>query len=197
MPAAKPARLPADDGPAASPDGVVLTTGKVAALCGVAPRTATKWCDADGLPHWKLPCSPDRRIFAHELRAFLLRHNAHVPAELDALCGLRRELVLYHCPAALADALAGRAPARVEVRVVEDAWDLGRLFARPFTGGVLVVGDGAAVSEAARLFARVPAGWVKAHAPGADQEPAAGADHVVGPDGGVPEALARALAGAA
>ncbi len=196
MPAAKLARV-APNQPIHHPDGVILTTGTAARLACVCPRTLTKWCETGALAHWKLPCSQDRRLFAHDLRAFLLRHNAHVPSELDALCGARRDLVLYQCQAAVAAAVAAQAPAGVEVRRVEDVWELSQLLSRPFASGVLVVGDGVPVSEVERLFARLPAGWVKVHAPGCDQSPAAGADHVISPDAGVSLPILGALAGAA
>jgi len=40
----------------------VLTTGEAARLCGVAPRTVSKWFDAGQLRGFRIPGSRDRRI---------------------------------------------------------------------------------------------------------------------------------------
>lgn len=53
----------------------VLTTGQVAQLCAVAPRTVAKWVDSGRLKGYKLPGSQDRRIPARELLAFLESHS--------------------------------------------------------------------------------------------------------------------------
>src|SRR5512140_1444860 len=40
----------------------VLTTGEVAKICNVAPRTVSKWFDSGSLKGYKIPGSKDRRI---------------------------------------------------------------------------------------------------------------------------------------
>ena len=40
----------------------VLTTGEVAKICNVAPRTVSKWFDSGALTGYRIPGSKDRRI---------------------------------------------------------------------------------------------------------------------------------------
>jgi excisionase family DNA binding protein len=53
----------------------VLTTGEVAKICNVAPRTVNKWFDAGLLKGYRLPMSTDRRIKLSELIRFMKEHN--------------------------------------------------------------------------------------------------------------------------
>jgi len=53
----------------------VLTTGEVARLCGVAPRTVSKWFDAGQLRGYKIPGSRDRRIPRDSLVRFMRAHG--------------------------------------------------------------------------------------------------------------------------
>jgi len=53
----------------------VLTTGEVARLCGVAPRTVSKWFDSGKLRGFKIPGSRDRRIPRESLVRFMRAHG--------------------------------------------------------------------------------------------------------------------------
>ncbi len=53
----------------------VLTTGEVARLCGVAPRTVSKWFDSGQLRGFKIPGSRDRRIPRESLVRFMKAHG--------------------------------------------------------------------------------------------------------------------------
>lgn len=53
----------------------VLTTGDVAKICHVAPRTVSKWFDNGKLKGYRMPGSNDRRIPVCELIAFIRMHN--------------------------------------------------------------------------------------------------------------------------
>jgi excisionase family DNA binding protein len=53
----------------------VLTTGQVAQICNVAPRTVTKWFDSGQLRGYRIPGSRDRRIPISELIRFMKMHN--------------------------------------------------------------------------------------------------------------------------
>ncbi len=53
----------------------VLTTGDVAKICNVAPRTVSKWFDSGQLKGYRIPGSKDRRIPLHELVRFMKAHN--------------------------------------------------------------------------------------------------------------------------
>src|SRR4030042_314291 len=49
----------------------VLTTGDVAKICNVAPRTVSKWFDSGQLHGYRIPGSKDRRIPVNELIRFM------------------------------------------------------------------------------------------------------------------------------
>jgi excisionase family DNA binding protein len=53
----------------------VLTTGDVAKICNVAPRTVSKWFDTGQLKGYRIPGSKDRRIPLSELIRFMKAHN--------------------------------------------------------------------------------------------------------------------------
>jgi len=53
----------------------VLTTGDVAKICNVAPRTVSKWFDNGQLKGYRIPGSKDRRIPVSELTRFMKMHN--------------------------------------------------------------------------------------------------------------------------
>ncbi|OHB50072.1 MAG: hypothetical protein A2Y10_14070 [Planctomycetes bacterium GWF2_41_51] len=53
----------------------ILTTGQVAHICKVAPRTVTKWFDSGQLKGYRIPGGRDRRIPASELIRFMKSHN--------------------------------------------------------------------------------------------------------------------------
>lgn len=53
----------------------VLTTGEVAKLCNVAPRTVSKWFDAGRLRGYRIPGSKDRRIPIDHLIRFMRAHG--------------------------------------------------------------------------------------------------------------------------
>ncbi|HEX2972575.1 MAG TPA: response regulator [Tepidisphaeraceae bacterium] len=53
----------------------VLTTGEVAKICNVAPRTVSKWFDSGALRGYRIPGSKDRRIPLSQLIRFMKQHN--------------------------------------------------------------------------------------------------------------------------
>ena len=53
----------------------VLTTGDVARICSVAPRTVSKWFDSGQLKGYRIPGSKDRRIPLSELVRFMKANN--------------------------------------------------------------------------------------------------------------------------
>lgn len=57
----------------------VLTTGQVARICNVAPRTVSKWFDTGQLRGYRIPGSKDRRIPVEHLVRFMRSHG--IPAE--------------------------------------------------------------------------------------------------------------------
>ena len=53
----------------------VFTTGQVAKICKVAPRTVSKWFDSGRLKGYRIPGSQDRRIPRDYLIKFLKEHG--------------------------------------------------------------------------------------------------------------------------
>lgn len=53
----------------------VFTTGQVAKICKVAPRTVSKWFDSGRLVGYRIPGSQDRRIPREQLIRFLKAHQ--------------------------------------------------------------------------------------------------------------------------
>jgi hypothetical protein len=60
----------------------VLSSGEVAQICHVAPRTAQKWIDAGLLKGYRIPGSRDRRVPIDEMVRFMEHHGMPVPPEL-------------------------------------------------------------------------------------------------------------------
>ncbi|MFN0133567.1 MAG: response regulator [Phycisphaerales bacterium] len=58
----------------------VLTTGEVAKICQVAPRTVSKWFDSGALKGYRIPGSKDRRIPVAELIRFMRAHGMPMEA---------------------------------------------------------------------------------------------------------------------
>ncbi|MEM7622104.1 MAG: response regulator [Planctomycetota bacterium] len=61
-------------------DRDVLTTGEVARICNVAPRTVSKWFDSGQLKGYRIPGSKDRRIPVSELTRFMQAHG--IPTDI-------------------------------------------------------------------------------------------------------------------
>lgn len=79
----------------------VLTTGEVARICNVAPRTVSKWFDSGKLRGYRIPGSKDRRIPLDQLIRFMKAHDM----PLDGVeTGLTRVLIAEQ-DAELANAL--------------------------------------------------------------------------------------------
>lgn len=57
-----------------------FTTGDVAKICEVAPRTVTKWFDSGLLKGYKVPISKDRRIPRKFLIEFMQHHSMPLPS---------------------------------------------------------------------------------------------------------------------
>ena len=53
----------------------VLTSGEVAKICNVAPRTVSKWFDTGALTGYRIPGSKDRRIPLAQLIKFMKQHG--------------------------------------------------------------------------------------------------------------------------
>ena len=64
----------------------VYTTGQVARMCSVAPRTVShNWCDSGRLQHYRIPGTMDRRIPHGALVKFLRDHGMPQADEIEKL----------------------------------------------------------------------------------------------------------------
>jgi len=114
----------------------VLTTGDVAKICNVAPRTVSKWFDSGQLKGYRIPGSKDRRIPLSELIRFMKVHN--IPAAALPV-GKIRVLVVdsdHESALALVDTL--RVKGDYEVQTVQSNFETGAA-AHKFAPHVLLV----------------------------------------------------------
>jgi excisionase family DNA binding protein len=103
----------------------VLTTGQVARLCRVAPRTVSKWFDSGQLRGYRIPGSRDRRIPLQQLVRFMKVHGMPLTG-LET--GQMRVLVVDNArdlTELLQQSLAETA--NCEVRVAESVFEAGAL----------------------------------------------------------------------
>ena len=114
----------------------VLTTGDVARICNVAPRTVSKWFDSGQLKGYRIPGSKDRRIPVSELIRFMKVHN--MPATTLPVGKIRVLVVDSNADAAstLSDTL--RSKADYEVQTVRSSFETG-VVAQKFAPHVLLV----------------------------------------------------------
>jgi excisionase family DNA binding protein len=115
----------------------VYTTGEVARICHVAPRTVSKWVDSGQLRGYRIPGSRDRRIPAEHLWAFLRAHG--IPAEPLAAGPCRVLVMDPACPAELMQALSARD--HCEVRRAGNLFEAG-ILAQQFRPHVIVLDVG-------------------------------------------------------
>jgi len=114
----------------------VLTTGDVAKICNVAPRTVSKWFDNGQLKGYRIPGSKDRRIPVSELIRFMRVHN--MPTTGLAV-GKIRVLIAdsnEKTASALADTLRNKAD--YEVQTVQSSFGTGAV-AQKFAPHVLLI----------------------------------------------------------
>lgn len=79
----------------------ILTTGEVANICNVAPRTVSKWFDSGQLRGYRIPGSKDRRIPLNSLIRFMKSHN--IP--LDGLQSGRTRVLIVDDESEIVDVL--------------------------------------------------------------------------------------------
>jgi excisionase family DNA binding protein len=125
----------------------VLTTGEVAEICHVAPRTVSKWFDSGKLKGYRVPGSRSRRIPRGELLSFMRTHGMPLDALEGALC--RVLLVGYFAPGLIE---AMEATGRYELTRAESAFAAGICAQKGRPHVVALDVDGAA--EEARVVCR-------------------------------------------
>lgn len=114
----------------------VLTTGQVAQICNVAPRTVTKWFDSGQLKGYRIPGSRDRRIPTTELIRFMKAHN--IPTE-ELEMGMMRVLIIdsnFSVAEQLAESLRGNR--NYQVDTASNSFDAG-LFAQKMIPHVILI----------------------------------------------------------
>lgn len=101
----------------------VLTTGEVAHICHVAPRTVTKWFDSGQLKGYRIPGSRDRRIPAGELIRFMKAHS--MPTDELERGHLRVLLIDSRVEAARQFAQELHAKGSFDIRIAHNSFDAG------------------------------------------------------------------------
>ncbi len=145
----------------------VLTTGEVARICHVAPRTVSKWVDTGELNGYRIPGSRDRRIPLDQLIAFM-RAN-HIP--ISALDGGTCRLLLIGQAAPQGLLAAAQESNRYEIRIAANGFEAGVLAQqfRPHAVVVEVQADGAEAVAMCQNIKNSPSfGAAKVLAAGAD-----------------------------
>jgi len=101
----------------------VLTTGQVAKICNVAPRTVSKWFDTGQLRGYRIPGSKDRRIPLSQLMRFM-RANG-IP--LNGLDGGTKRVMVVDNNKEMLDTISKELSndSRYEVRTAECGFDAG------------------------------------------------------------------------
>jgi len=101
----------------------VLTTGEVAKVCNVAPRTVSKWFDSGALKGYRIPGSKDRRIPVNELIRFMKQHG--IP--LDGITSGRTRVLIVDDEKEITDTLFSvlSEQTNYEVKCVNSAFEAG------------------------------------------------------------------------
>jgi excisionase family DNA binding protein len=81
----------------------VLTTGEVAKICNVAPRTVSKWFDSGQLSGYRIPGSKDRRIPISSLMRFMKQHQ--IP--MDGLQSDQTRVLIVDAETEVVETLSG------------------------------------------------------------------------------------------
>ncbi len=114
----------------------VLTTGDVAKICNVAPRTVSKWFDSGQLKGYRIPGSKDRRIPINELMRFMKTHN--IPTAGLRVGGIRVVIADSNEKEAMSLAQSLRTKADYEVEIAKSAFEAG-IAAQKFSPHVMLV----------------------------------------------------------
>jgi len=124
----------------------VLTTGEVARICRVTPRTVSKWFDSGRLGGYRIPGSRDRRIPVDELVAFMRRYDIPLDALDEGVC--RILIVDAEAGEELAEEI--NAQGQYEIRTAGTSFQAGAL-AQEFHPHVIVVAAQHGIGEAVEI----------------------------------------------
>lgn len=114
----------------------ILTTGEVAQICKVAPRTVSKWVDTGQLRGYRIPGSRDRRVPLQQLIRFMRAHGM----PLDNLDTGETRVLVVDQDADLCELIqqALAATGRFRVSVASSAFEAGAM-AEEFQPQVILV----------------------------------------------------------
>lgn len=126
----------------------VLTTGDVARICNVAPRTVSKWFDNGRLKGYRIPGSKDRRIPINELIRFMKAND--MPA--GALSAGKMRVLIVNSDDEAALNLAGNLSSKADydVKTVNTEFETG-FIAQKFAPHVLLLNLSSSDINAARI----------------------------------------------
>lgn len=114
----------------------VLTTGQVAEICNVAPRTVTKWFDSGQLKGYRIPGSRDRRIPTGELIRFMKAHD--IPTDAVEIGKIRILIIDSDWQAAEDLSTALQTKGNFEIRTAQSGFDAG-LVAQKLAPHVIII----------------------------------------------------------
>ena len=118
----------------------VFTTGEVARICLVAPRTVGKWFDSGRLRGYRIPGSQDRRIPRQYLIEFLMANGMeHVLDNFESVLIVLPEAAGEPDAQSLLAALG--LSDRGQPRIAHGTFQAGGMFARFHPNAVILVGD--------------------------------------------------------
>ena len=130
----------------------VLTTGEVARICHVAPRTVSKWFDTGELRGYRIPGSRDRRIPLEELVSFMQMHGMPLSGLDGGLCRLL--LIASVVPPEVLEAALNSG--RYEIRVAANGFEAGVL-AGQFRPHVVILEVGSDADESVKICQNIKA----------------------------------------
>lgn len=115
----------------------VLTSGEVAKITNVAPRTVAKWIDSGMLTGYRLPGSKDRRVEKTNLLRFMQEHKMSV--HLSS----KRNVILYGVQEDQADIIKSLTENElgVNIHVTKDSFSAGVLVGETKPNAILVDSD--------------------------------------------------------
>ena len=130
----------------------VLTTGDVARICHVAPRTVSKWFDSGQLRGYRIPASRDRRIPVNELKKFMKENN--IPT--DSLPVGNTRILVADSSHASASALCAAIKNKMDcdIEVAASSFDVGVMLGE-FSPNVLLINLLADKIDAAEICANI------------------------------------------
>ncbi len=138
-----------------------FTTGQVAKICHVAPRTVSKWFDSGRLTGYRIPGSMDRRVPKTDLLEFMRKNNLPM-SEIESESEFR--VLCYGVDSAFTDLfskLVCEQDAEVRFLVPDSAFDAGAM-ATSASPSLFILGFSHGKSDAVWIASKIRADETKA-----------------------------------